>query len=174
MKHKRIKITQEMIDEAIALTPQTKVNRTRASKIDSLTGNIGEFIFAQYYLGDWRKHQVVENKGEIDFDNIEIKTSAFPFNNKLNLLVREDYAAKRKPDFYVQIIIDVKHRNADIIHAGTDAVLCGFATHSDLDHAEKRDFGSKSGWSSGYKCYAIPITELHSVDKLPRNNAQNI
>lgn len=168
MDYKRIKITQEMIDEAIALTPQTKVDRTRASRIDTLTGHIGEFIFAQYYLGDWHKHQVGKNKGEIDFGNIEIKTSAFPFSNRLNLLVREDYAEKRKPDFYVQIIIDVKDRNAATIPAGTEGVLCGFATHSELEHAEKRDFGSKAGWSSGYKCYAIPVTELHSVDELPK------
>ena len=48
-----------------------------------------------------------ENKGEINFGNIEIKTSSFPFNPKLNLLVREDYARKRKAPYYIQIIIDV-------------------------------------------------------------------
>ena len=156
-----------MIDAAIALIPHTKVDRTRASKIDTLTGHLGEFVFAQYYLGDRRKHQVGANKGQIDFDNIEIKTSAFPFNNRLNLLVREDYAEKRKPDFYVQIIIDVKDRDATTIPAGTEAILCGFATHYELEHAKKRDFGSKSGCNSGYKCYAIPISELHPVDELP-------
>ena len=100
-------ITQEMIDEAKRLIPNTKVERTVASNIDTLTGHLGEFAFAQYLFGNWRKHQVGRNKGATDFENIEVKTSAFPFAENLHLLVREDYALKRKPKYYVQVILDV-------------------------------------------------------------------
>ena len=87
-----------MINEALRLIPITQVNRTIASKIDTLTGHLGEFAFAQYFFRDWRSHNVGWNKGEPDFGKIEIKTSAFPFNNRLNLLVREDYAQKNKAE----------------------------------------------------------------------------
>src|SRR4030042_6991654 len=103
-----ILVTEEMIIEAKKLISSVKVHRTIASQIDTLTGILGEFAFAQFFYGDWRQHRVGINKGQVDFGNIEIKTSAFPFRESLNLLVREDYAYKRKPAFYVQIILDVE------------------------------------------------------------------
>jgi hypothetical protein len=159
-------ISEEMIAEALRLIPQTKVERTIASGIDTLTGHLGEFVFAQFYFGDWKKHRVGKNKGETDFDNIEIKTSAFPFNEKLNLLVREDYARKRKPSFYVQIIIDVSSSKADSITVGTKAFLCGYASAKEVDEAPLKDFGSKLANAGGYKCHYIPITKLKSVSEL--------
>jgi hypothetical protein len=77
-------ITEQMLREAEALIPSTKVNRTVASHIDTLSGHLGEFAFAAYMYGDWKQHQVGKNKGASDFGNYEIKTSAFPLNNKLN------------------------------------------------------------------------------------------
>ncbi|NIV72163.1 MAG: hypothetical protein GWN16_07685, partial [Calditrichae bacterium] len=136
-------ITQEMLNEAEQLIPSTQVHRTVASKIDTLTGHLGEFAFAQYLFGDWKKHRVGKNKGEADFGDLEIKTSAFPFSESLNLLVREDYAQKRKPPYYVQIIIDVESRHAEEIAPGTRAYICGFATADEVDKAPKRDWGSK-------------------------------
>lgn len=161
-----ILITQEMIDEAVRLIPHTKVERTVASKIDTLTGHLGEFIFAQFMFNNWRKHWVGRNKGESDFGDFEIKTSAFPANNKLNLLVREDYAQKRKPRFYVQIIIDVESPRADTITEGTRAYLCGFATSEEVDAAPLKDFGSKNGTAGGYRCHYIPISRLKPVTLL--------
>ncbi len=161
-----IVLTQEMIDEAKSLIPKTKVDRTIASKIDILTGHLGEFAFAQYLFNDWRKNFVGKNKGESDFGDFEVKTSAFPFNQKLNLLVREDYARKRKPKFYVQIIIDVASHIADSIPAGTKAFLCGYATNEEVDKAPLKDFGSKLGDKGGYKCHYIPITNLKPVHEL--------
>lgn len=158
-------ITKEMIEAAKAFIPATKVHRTVASKIDTLTGILGEFVFAQYFYNDWRQNSVGENKGEVDFKDIEIKTSAFPFNDRLNLLVREDYAQKRKPARYVQIIIDVLSRNADEISPGTKAYLCGWATAEEVDRAPKRDFGSKIGDQGGYRCHHIRITALHSMEE---------
>ncbi len=163
-KYPKITITSEMIDTARSMLNRVKVNRTVASKIDTLTGILGEFIFAQYMYGDWKKNSVGNNKGQTDFDDIEIKTSAFPFRDSLNLLVREDYARKRKPPFYVQIIIDVKNKKADNITAGTQAYISGWATASEVDTAPKRDFGSKLSARGGYRCFYIPIKKLHPME----------
>ena len=164
MAYPIVTITKEMIDTAKELINKVKVNRTIASKIDTLTGVLGEFAFAQYMYGDWRKNRVGENKGDVDFIDIEIKTSAFPFRNTLNLLVREDYAQKRKSRFYVQIIIDVSSRHADDIVANTKAYIAGWATAVEVDNAPRRDFGSKVSQYGGYKCHYISIRELHPME----------
>lgn len=161
-----ILITQEMIDEAKRLIPQTKVERTVASKIDTLTGHLGEFAFAQFMFGDWKKNFVGKNKGENDFGIFEIKTSAFPFNSKLNLLVREEYARKRKPQFYVQIIIDVASHLADSIPTDTLAYLCGYASAEEVDKAPLKDFGSKLADKGGYRCHYISIGKLKPIEEL--------
>jgi hypothetical protein len=159
-------ITQEMIDEAKKLIPNTKVERTVASKVDTLTGHLGEFAFAQYLFGDWKKHQVGKNKGKSDFDNIEVKTSAFPFGENLHLLVREDYARKRKPKYYVQVILDVDSTRIETILPKTKAVICGFASADEIDQSPKKDFGSKLGRRGGYKCHYILIKDLQPINKL--------
>jgi hypothetical protein len=161
-----ITISFEMIEEAKRLIAVTKVNRTIASKIDTLTGNLGEFVFAQYFFEDWRNNRVGSNKGQNDFENIEIKTSSFPFNEKLNLLVREDYALKRKPPFYIQIIIDVVDSKAEEIKEGTKAYICGYANFEDVEKAPLKDFGSKHGGKGGYQCKYIPITKLKPIGDL--------
>ncbi len=166
-------ITQEMIDEAKKLTPQVKIHRTIASKIDTITGILGEFAFAEYMYDDWRKNRVEENKGDVNFVDIEIKTSAFPFRETLNLLVREDYAMKRKPPFYVQIIIDVKDRKADNIIAGTKAYIAGWASADEVGNAPKRDFGSKLSDYGGYKCYYIQIKNLRSMKSFKEEYYKN-
>ena len=152
-----------MILNAKSLIPKTKVNRTIASKIDTLTGNIGEFVFAQYFFGDFKENSVGSSKGKIDFPGIEIKASAFPFNQNLNLLIREDYANKRHPLFYVQIIIDVDSSKAEEVLPGTKAYLAGYATDSDVKEAKLKDFGSKIGKKGGYKCYYIPMKDLKKM-----------
>ena len=90
-----------MIENAKKLISDVKVNRTIASKIDTLTGILGEFAFAEYLYGDWRKNNVSHNKGDVDFDMIEVKASAFPFRDTLNLLVREDYAKKKENRHFI-------------------------------------------------------------------------
>lgn len=161
-------ITQEMIDEARRLIPATKVERTIASKIDTLTGHLGEFVVAQFLFGDWRKHRVGMNKGETDFFGIEVKTSAFPFSESLHLLVREEYARKRKPKFYVQVVLDVDSETADRIQPHSKALLCGYATAGEVDAAPVKDFGSKFGNNGGYRCHYIPITHLHHIQNLKK------
>ncbi len=165
-------ITGEMLEEALRLVPSTQVKRTITSNIDTLAGHLGEFAFAQFYFGDWKKNNVGKNKGKSDFQDFEIKTSAFPFSEKLHLLVREDYATKRKPKFYVQIILDVDSRNANTIMPNTKAYVCGFATTEDIDNAPLKDFGSKLSANSGYKCKYISIKNLKSIEGLKIEQVQ--
>ena len=157
-------ITDQMIEAAKDLIQKVKVRRTIASSIDTLTGILGEFAFAQYMYNDWKQNRVGKNKGDVDFEDIEIKASAFPFRDTLNLLVREDYARKRKPPFYVQIIIDVDSRKANTIRGGSKAYIAGWATASEVENAPKRDFGSKLANKGGYNCYYIMIRNLHSME----------
>ena len=92
-----IEIDSEMIDWALKKAPSVKVNRTKSSQFDTVYGILGEFAFAKWFYGDWKELSQVDTKGKADFqDQIEVKTSAFPYSTKLNLLVREDYAKKRK------------------------------------------------------------------------------
>jgi hypothetical protein len=161
----KVELTQQMIFAAKAMVDRVRVKRTVASKIDTLAGILGEFAFAQYVFGDWTKNRVGSNKGHTDFTNIEIKTSAFPLRENLNLLVREDYAQKRKPAFYIQVIIDVQSPHADDIKPGTVAYICGFATAKEVDEAPKKDFGSKFGRRAGYRCHYVPLPLLHAMDE---------
>ncbi len=155
-----------MIAEAERLIPSTKVNRTIASSIDTLTGHLGEFVFAQFLFGDWKLNRVGKNKGEVDYPDIEIKTSAFPFSERLNLLVREEYAKKRKPKYYVQIILDVEKKSAEEISPHTKAIICGFASAEEVDGAPVKDFGSKFGGKGGYQCRYISLKKLHPIEEM--------
>jgi len=168
-----ITITKEMLEEATRMCPKVAVNRTKASEIDTLTGILGEYVFAAYYYGDWKKNSVGKNKGNVDFEDVEVKTSAFPLNEKLNLLVREDYAKKRKPKYYVQIIIDVSDPRANNIELGTKAYLCGFASAKEVDGSPLKDFGSKYNKDGGYKCHYISIGNLRSMIEFEGTKHEN-
>lgn len=159
----RIILDEEMVTSASEMVSSTKIDRTQASLIDTLSGNLGELAFAHFFYGDWRKNRVGQNAGQTDFPEIEIKTSAFPFRMSLNLLVRKEYAAKRKPRAYVQVIIDVPDRRADNIPPGTAAYVCGFATSAEVDSAPTKDFGSKIGTRGGYYCHYICLHDLHNI-----------
>ncbi len=162
----KVIITTEMLSSAKQFVNRVSVDRTKASEIDTLTGILGEFVFAGYFYGDWKKHHVGKNRGKEDFAGIEIKTSAFPFSENLHLLVRQDYAQKRKPKFYVQIILNVDSFHANEIKPGTAALICGFATAQEVGNTPLKDFGSKMGGSGGYKCHYISIKNLHPVQDL--------
>jgi hypothetical protein len=161
----RILINADMLHDADAWAKRVAMRRTKASPIDALAGVLGEMIFAQYLFGNWRKHQLGANKGKSDFGTIEVKTSATPFSPRLHLLVREDYARKRKPLCTVQIVVDVA-RDARQIPINTFAMLCGYATSAEIDAAPLKDFGSKFGGDGGYRCHYIPISQLHPIGEL--------
>lgn len=161
-----IRISEEMLAEARRLEEVVRVDRTRASEVDSLAGILGEFAFAAVLYGDWRRHRVEENRGQVDFGDIEVKTSAFPFHESLNLLVREDYALRRTPAFYVQVVLDVESSKAASIPAGTEAVIAGWERGHIVHQAPLRDFGSKRGGSAGYRCHYVAISDLQPIATL--------
>jgi len=161
-----IPITAEMVHAAQQITPRVAVARTKASPVDTLAGVLGEMTFAQYWLGDWRSHRVGRNKGQPDFPDIEVKASAHPYHERLHLLVREDYALKRKPRFYVQVVINVAEPQATDVGPDTLALVCGFATAEEVDAAPLRDFGSRYGGDGGYRCRHIVLTKLHPIEQL--------
>ena len=168
MNYVDVNISKEMLDYADSVLGQISVNRTRASEIDTLTGAVGELAFADWFLGDWRLHDLTVTKGLIDFlDTIEIKTSSYPFSDRLNLLVRSDYAVARKPQIYVQIIVNVSDPRARQITPGTICRLSGWATHDEVMSAPLKDFGSKFGGRGGYLCHYIQIKSLHPMSAFP-------
>lgn len=163
----RIAITESMLDYAHEIESEVKIHRTKASPQDSVIGILGEMAFAYWLKSDWRWHDPRRRRGLIDFeDSIEIKTSAFKFSRNLNLLVREDYALSRNPDFYVQVIIDGTVNVESKIEKGVDMILCGYATHEEVKKSPLRDFGSKFGGKGGYKCHYISIDYLHPMEEL--------
>ena len=163
-----IVLTEEMISHASEAVEEVRVHRTQASQIDTLTGLLGELSFAEWFLGDWRHHDVRGTKGRSDFlDRIEIKTSTFPYSDRLNLLVREDYAAKRKPEVYVQTIIDAPTKTASRIDPGWLCKISGWATADEVDQAPLRDFGRKGGGYGGYRCHHIQIRDLRPMTDFP-------
>ncbi len=167
----RVVITAEMLHAAQLAASLAHINRTIASPVDTLTGVLGEMVWAQYYFGDWHKHNLVHNIGKNDFNQVEIKASAFRFNPRLNLLVREEYRAKRKPKYYVQVIIDVDPKNPTIVPE-TNAFICGFATGDEIDRAPLREEKSKRGGAAGFRTRFISILQLHPIQEFPKGLAQ--
>jgi hypothetical protein len=160
----KVTVTQEMLARARELEPLVKVVRHRASVNDTLIGILGELAFAQYWLGQWEPHsrQIERNKGKVDFGRVEVKASALKFSEQRCLLVKQEYARARKPGFYVQVILDVRGANADT-WSGIDAVICGWATSSEVDTAPLREFQTEDG---SYFSHFILVSELHDTDSL--------
>lgn len=161
-------LSEDMLAAAREAVATVQVHRTQASPIDTLAGICGELAFGEWFLGDWRRHDLLNTKGKADFlDRIEVKTSAFPFSDRLNLLVREDYAAARKPEAYVQVILDVPEPYVRDLAPGLTCRLSGWATSPEVDAAPLRDFGAKGGGRGGYLCHHIAIRGLQPMATFP-------
>lgn len=159
-----VQITAEHIEAAKALVPNNQVHRTRVSPVDTLGGIIGEFIFAQWLTGDWRNHEVGTNKGKADLMGlIEVKTSIYPFKETLNLVIREDYGAKFK-DVYVQNIINVADGYNKVILPGTEAIICGYASHEQATSNPAQPMTMRGGMKTPYKVFTVPLRQLQPMD----------
>jgi len=160
-----IELTAEHIDAAQALVPANRVHRTRVSPVDTLGGILGEFAFAQWLTGDWRKHEVGSNKGKADLLGlVEVKTSIYPFKETLNLVIREDYGAKFK-DVYVQNIINVADGYRKDIVPGTQAIICGFATHEEATSKPAQPMTMRGGMKTPYGVFTVPISQLRPMSE---------
>ncbi len=168
MSYIDIAISANMLRIAKAAVPEICVLRTIASPIDTLVGLIGELAFAEWFMASWRLHDFLATKGKADFrDSIEIKTSAYPFRDTLNLLVRQDYAESRKPDCYVQVIINTPQKYVADLETGWICRISGWANSDEVDNAPLRDFGKKGGGNAGYLCHYIPIKNLRPMNTFP-------
>ncbi len=163
-----IEISAEMLAAASAAAPKARVPRTKASPVDTVAGLVGELAFGQWFLGNWKKHDLLATRGKPDFlEKIEVKTSVFPFRDTLNLLVRQDYAISRKPACYVQVIIDAPRSYVERIEPGWICRISGWATSEEVDAAPLLDFGRKGGGAGGYLCHHIKIRNLHPMKTFP-------
>ena len=160
----RVVITDEMIQGANELVNDVQVHRTRTSPVDTLAGIIGEFAFAEWYYGDWRKNEVGETIGRPDFeDRIEVKTSVFPLSSRLNLPIREDYAISRQPDYYIWCCIDVPSKFEKEILLGREVAIVGWATGEDAHSAPLGNMG----WVQSYRCHLTPVPDLRPMGEFP-------
>ncbi|MEP3667920.1 MAG: hypothetical protein ABJN42_14445 [Roseibium sp.] len=156
-------ITDEMFAKGESLKAQLKVNRTQESKQDTIVGIVGELAFAQWFMGDWRLLKPAHTKGKADIaDRIEIKSSAYPMSVDLNLVVREDYAEKRQPEAYVQMILDTPAGGASI-EPGMTCFVTGWTVHDRVIQDPPEYLKSQKNKRTGYKSYLVPIPELRPM-----------
>lgn len=158
-----VEISAPMLAAALEVAEKVRVHRTRESHVDALGGVIGEFAFSQWMTGDWQNHEVGTNKGKADFqDTVEIKTSVYPFQKNLNLVIREDYGKKFKP-LYVQLIVDVVSKVDKSIVPGVNVILCGFASHEDATAGVAEPMRKYGGGFTSYGVYMTPILNLRPM-----------
>ena len=154
----RIEITAEMMHQAMKLRDEITVNRTRENDQDAVIGALGEFAFAEWKYGDWRKNNVGKSKGKHDFKGgIEIKTSARKYSPTLHLMVREDYAQSRIANFYVQALIDAEP--GERIGEGCAVFLVGFCKGETVKEAAVMDF-----WGA-FRVKAVPFYRLSPMEE---------
>lgn len=167
MQRPTIEITEEIFCYAQEMIAKTRVYRTQASQHDTMTGNLGELAFAEWYFGDWRKNTLGASKGRPDFGDIEIKTSAYPFRESLNLKVRSDYADRRTPSHYVQQIINIPARGAPPA-VGQKVVICGFCVGSDLKQiGQLKPEITNTSSAAGYSCWNVSLSKLSPMSEFP-------
>tara|TARA_Y100001949_G_scaffold160648_1_gene152402 strand:- start:658 stop:1185 length:528 start_codon:yes stop_codon:yes gene_type:complete len=160
-----VEITPDMMRYANSLHSKLKMDRTVESEIDSLIGLMGELVFASWFYGDYMKGntlaEIKENYGQPDFDRkYEIKASCHKYSENLNLPVREDYAKKRTPQYYIQVLFDTEKPAID---THTRALLIGWI---DGYQATEGKEPQTMGRVTSFKCYLTPFKQLHPMSDL--------
>ncbi len=163
-----IEITPEMLAAADEFVLNVMKARATVTTRSPQTFLIAEFAFAQWFLGDWRRHNFRETNCETNFmDSTEIRSSARPFRNTLNLLAKQPYVDRRNADYYVCVIIDAPVIHPTEIQAGWICKICGWETNAKVKRALKRDVGKGNDRYAGYKSYAILISDLQPMSTFP-------
>lgn len=161
----RVKIDAALRARALAEAPVRQMRRTRASPADAYLGVLGELAWAVWRYGDAAQFDTLHTKGQVDdaLDGAEIKTSKTRVDARSHLMVREDYAQKRRAAFYVLALVPFAQADG----AETDVFLCGWATHDELmAHPPVERVSRHTGKPQGYKCYEIVCTDLHAMKEL--------
>lgn len=157
-------ISEEMLEYAKSLEDKLQMNRTKESKVDTLTGILGELVFADFWYGDWKREnsydEFVSNFGKPDFEGrFEVKSSCHKFDWKLNLLIRQDYNEKRIPPFYVQILFDTDTKE---ITTKTGAIIIGYTYGEKAHNGELKEIAG----ITTFKAYHTPFEELSPIYEL--------
>ena len=161
----RIKIDAALRARALAEVPARQMRRTRASPADAYLGILGELAWAVWRYGDAAQFDTLGTKGQVDdaLSGVEIKTSKTRVDVRSHLMVREDYAQKRRAAFYVLALVPFAQADG----AETDVFLCGWATHDELVARPPVERVSRhTGKPQGYKCYEILCADLHGMREL--------
>ena len=159
-----IDITSDMIQYVNRIKTKLGIERTKESEIDTEVGLMGELVFAKWWYGDYMKGNTLQdlknNFGHADFDGkFEIKASCHRWSEKLHLPVREDYANKRTPQYYVQVLFDT---DKAAITTETRALIIGWIHGEQAKNGELRAMGK----ITSFKCYLTPFTELSPMSDL--------
>lgn len=159
-----------------------QMQRTRASPADAYIGTLGELVWAQLRYGSYAGFDTLHSQGKVDDHGsvnplepiveigikieigIEIKTSKTRVSPHSHLMVREDYARRRQPDFYVLVLIP--HTQAP--SAERDAFVCGWASHAEvIARPPIERISTHTGRTQGFRCYEVAAADLHPLHELP-------
>lgn len=179
-----IHITEEMKAEAIRLAARSvKISKEKnvPSKFDANietpeSGYLGQFLFHEWLLGDWRKAlsyieselEQMENKGtiegkdgEIDGRSVDVKTGdlrgKYLVRNPVTfgLLVSEIQARRKIYDLYVYVILN----STDMIKlCEHEATIYGFAFGDEVEKTEPMFY---ENWRT--KNRMIHFNDLHPI-----------
>ena len=164
----RIEIEEAMRARALRDAPTRQMHRTRASAQDSYIGTLGELAWAKLRYGDWQTFDTLHTQGQADdasaWGSVEVKTSKTRLSTQSHLMVREDYAHKRQPAFYVLVLISQDQKPQQ----ESEAYVCGWATHAEVvAHPPRERISRHTQTQQGYRCYEVACGELHSLSELP-------
>ncbi len=161
------------VDEAMRQRAQhdgqlRQMSRTRASPWDAYIGTLGELVWAQVRYGTCDGFDTLNTRGQVDDQTaalqIEIKTSKTRVSPHSHLMVREDYALHRRPDFYVLVLIP----QTQPMYEENDAFVCGWASHSEvIRHPPIERISNHTGHAQGFRCYEVAASDLHPLTELP-------
>ena len=168
----RIPIDDALRTRALADGSLRQMSRTRASSQDAYIGTLGELVWAKLRYGDWTQFDTLNTRGKSDdagtgeanAGDVEVKTSKTRVADSSHLMVREDYALKRQPSFYVLVLVPQDQPP----HLERDAYVCGWATHAEVIARPPIERISRhTQRSQGFRCYEVRCGDLHPLHTLP-------
>ncbi len=164
-----IEITHDMLAAAIEFMPNVRGTRDITTDRSAQLFLISEFAFAEWFLGDWRRHPFRETNCETNFmDSTEMRSSAARyFSNRLKLLVKQPYVNIRNANYYVNAIIVTHETHVPALQAGWTCRICGWETDAEVRAAPVDYFPVGDGHPARFRCHYIPISDLQPMSTFP-------